>query len=424
MHLHHGDARPDDWHWLRDRGNPDVRAYLEAENAWTEAFMAPAEELQERLYAEMLGRIQETDLSVPEQVDGWWYYSRTEAGKQYPIHCRRRGSLDAPEEVVLDQNELAAGSDYFRLGALKPSPDHRLLAYLVDLNGDERYELRVRDLEFGAELPETITPVTYGLEWSADGRVLFYVTADEAERPCRLHRHELGRPVGEDRVVFEEPDGRFIVSLEKTRSRRFLLVHASSHSSSEVRVLEAADPFGTPRLLARREPNVEYAVEHHGSRFFIVTNDAAVNFRLVEAPLDTTSKADWITVLPHRESVKLDGVDAFAGHLAIYEREDATPHVRILDLMTGQEHRIAFDEEVYSITPARNPEFDTATLRFLYTSPVTPNSVYDYDMRTRETTLLKRQPVLGGYDPGEYRAVREFAVAGDGTRIPISIVYR
>ena len=420
----HSDTRVDDWFWLREKENPEVRAYLEAENAWTDAQMASTAELQEQLYREMLGRIQETDLSVPERIDDWWYYARTEEGKQYPIHCRRRNLVDAPEEVILDQNALAGGSPYFRLGGLRPSPDHRLLAYAIDLSGDERYELFVKDLGTGELLPERITPVTYGMEWSADGQVLFYVTTDDAERPFRLHRHELGASVETDRVVFEEPDGRFIVSLEKTRSRRFLLVHASSHSSSEVRVIEADRPFDPPRLLAPREPNVEYAVEHHGERFFIVTNDGAVNFRLMEAPVASTSKAEWTTVIAHREQVKLDGVDAFQGHLAIYEREDATPHIRIRDLATGEEHRIAFDEEVYTVQPARNPEFDTGTLRIVYTSPVTPVSVIDYDMTNRLATLLKRQPVLGGFDPALYRTERAFATAEDGTRIPLSIVYR
>ncbi|HEU5049836.1 MAG TPA: S9 family peptidase [Gemmatimonadales bacterium] len=254
--------------------------------------------------------------------------------------------------------------------------------------------------------------------------MLFYVTADEAERPFRLHRHALGRSVEEDRVIFQEDDGRFIVSIEKTRSRRFILVHASSHSSSEVRVLEAGRPFDALRLLAPREPNVEYGVEHHGERFFILTNDGAVNFRLAEAPLTATSKSEWRTIIPHRDRVKLDGVDAFRDHLVIYEREEATPHVRIRDLATGSEHRIAFAEEVYSVEPARNPEFDTDVLRLVYTSQVTPVSVVDYGMRDRSWTLRKRQPVLGGYDPSRYRTERAFATAPDGTRIPLSIVYR
>ena len=393
----HGDTRVDSYFWLRDRDNPDVIAHLEAENAWTEAEMRHTEPLQERLYQEMLGRILETDLSVPERVDDWWYYARTEAGKQYPIHCRRHLTLDAPEQVLLDQNQLAEGRAYFRLGAYRPSPDHRFLAYSTDSEGDERYTLVVKDLATGALLPERIDDSTYGVEWSNDGTTLFYVTLDHASRPWRLHRHLMGGSVSHDQLVHQEDDGTFILSLVKTRSRRFLLVEVASHSSSEVRVLDADRPRDPPRLLARRESNVEYAVEHHGERFFIVTNDGAVNFRLVEAPVSGSGKECWRTVVPHRESVKLDGVDAFRNHLVLYEREEATPHLRIRDLRTGEEHRVAYPEAVYSVHPARNPAFEATVVRFIYTSLVTPTSVIDYGLDDRSWTLKKRQPVLGGY---------------------------
>ena len=420
----HGDIRADSWFWLRDRHDPEVIAHLEAENAWTEASMAHTEELQEQLYREMLGRIQETDLSVPERLDGWWYYARTEEGKQYPIHCRRRDSLEAPEEIILDQNQLAHGHPYFRLGAFRPSPDHRFLAYSTDTNGDERYTLAVKDLQTGAVLPDRIEDSTYGVEWSADGKHLFYVTLDSASRPWRLNRHLMGSPPGSDALIHQEDDGTFIVSLVKTRSRRYLLLEIASHSSSEVRVIDAYRPLDMPRTLAPREQNVEYAVEHHDDRFFIVTNDGAVNFRLVEAPVASTSKSDWRTVLPHRDEVKLDAVDAFAGHLVIHEREGATPHLRIRHLATGDEHRVAFPEEVYTVQVMRNPEFDTDVVRFVYTSPVTPMSVVDYAMTPRIWALRKQQPVLGGYDASLYRTERVFATAADGTRIPLSLVYR
>jgi oligopeptidase B len=419
----HGDIRPDPWFWLRDRDNPAVIEYLEAENAWTGEAMGGTEWLQEALYREMLGRIQETDLSVPERVDDWWYYTRTEAGRQYPIHCRRLLSPEGPEYVLLDQNQLAAGLPYFRLGAFRPSPDHRYLAYAVDTSGDERYTLLVKDLETGELLPDRVEEVTYGVEWSNDGRSLFYLTMDAASRPSRLWRHEMGSGRA-GTLVHQEDDGTFILGLSRTRSRRFLLVESASHSSAEVRVIDADRPTEPPRLLAPRAAKVEYAVEHHGDRFFILTNDGAVNFRLVEAPVAAAGRESWETVLPHREAVKLDGADAFAHHLVVYEREAATPHIRIRDLRTGEEHRIAFPEEVYSVQPARNPEFDTAVLRFTYTSPVTPLSVIDYDMDARTWTLLKRQPVLGGYDETRYRTERVFATLEDGTRVPLSLVYR
>jgi len=418
----HGDIRPDPWFWLRNREDPAVLAYLEAENAWTRAEMTGTEGLQEALYGEMVSRLQETDLTVPERVDDWWYYARTEEGRQYPIHCRRHLSPDGPEYVLLDLNELAAGHDYFRLGAFRPSPDHRFLAYAVDTSGDERYTLFVRDLETGVLLPDRIEEVTYGVEWSEDGRTLFYLTMDPASRPWRLYRHEMGS-TRRDELVYQEDDGTFILSLAKTRSRRWLLLESASHSSSEVRLLDAERPHHAPRLLVPREPGVEYAVEHHGDRLFILTNDGAVNFRLVEAPVEAPGRESWRTVAPHREAVKLDGADAFRDHLVIYEREAATPQVRIHDLRTGEEHRIAFPEAVYTVGPARNPEFDTTVLRFYYTSPVTPLSVIDYDMDARTWTLQKRQPVLG-YDETLYRAERVFATAADGTRIPVSLVYR
>src|SRR5687768_3561270 len=420
--LAHGDIRPDPWFWLRNREDPAVVAYLEAENAWTAAQMKSTEGLQERLYREMLGRVQETDLSVPERVDAWWYYARTEEGRQYPIHCRRHLSPEGPEEVLLDQNELAAGHAYFRLGAFRPSPDHRRLAYAVDTSGDERYTLVVRDLETGALLPDRVQEVTYGVEWSADGRSLFYLTMDAASRPWRLHRHEMGS-LRRDEMIYQEDDGTFILSLGKTRSRRLLLLDSASHSSSEVRLLDAERPRDPPRLLVPREPNVEYAVEHHDERLFILTNDGAVNFRLVEAPVESPGRESWTSVVAHRAAVKLDGADAFRHHLVVYEREAATPQIRIRDLRTGEEHRIAFPEAVYSVEPTRNPEFDTTVLRFMYTSPVTPLSVIDYDMETRAWTLQKRQPVIG-YDETLYRAERDFASAPDGSRIPISLVYR
>lgn len=420
----HGDTRTDEYYWLRNREDPEVTAYLEAENAWTATEMRHTEQLQEQLYREMLGRVQETDLSVPERIDDWWYYARTEEGKQYPIHCRRHRLLDAAEEIVLDQNLLADGHDYFRLGAFRPSPDHRLLAYATDVAGDERYTLFIKDLSTGALLPERIAAVTYGVEWGNDGRMLFYVTVDEAQRPFRLYRHALGTDTGADVLVQQEDDGTFILSLDKTRSRQFIVVYLSSHSSSEVLVIDANQPLDGPRLLAAREPNVEYSIEHHGDRFYIVTNDGAVNFRLVEAPVEAGDKSSWRTLIPHRDHVKLDGADAFQDHLAVYEREDATPHVRIRDLRTGEEHRIVFPEEVYTVQPARNPEFAAGTLRFIYTSPVTPMSVIDYGMADQSWALRKRQPVLGGYDETLYRTERAFAHAADGTRIPLSLVFR
>ncbi len=420
----HGDTRLDEFYWLRDRDDPAVLDYLEAENRYTAAGMRHTESFQDRLYEEMLGRIQETDLTVPERIDEWFYYSRTEAGRQYPILCRRHGSLDAPEDVVLDQNTLAAGHDYFRVGALALSPDHRLLAYSTDTSGAESYRLFVKDLGTGTLLAERIPDTSYGVEWANDSRTLFYTTLDTARRPYRLHRHRLGTDHATDALVYEETDGSVLLALSKTRSRAYILVDLSSHSSSEVRVLPADEPDAPLTLIAPREPDVEYGVDHHGDRFFIVTNDAAPNFRLVEAPVASPGKAAWRTVIANDPRVKLDGVDAFRNHLVVYEREDALRHARVLDLRTGAGHRIGFPEAVYTFRETANPEFETATLRFVYTSLVTPNSVIDYNLDTQAWELRKRHEVRGGYDPSLYHTERAFAVAADGTRIPLSLVYR
>ena len=451
-----GTVRTDDWYWLRDRDNPEVRAYLEAENAWTDAWFAQTGDLREQLYREMLGRIQETDLSVPELRDGWLYYSRTEEGKQYAILCRKRGTWDAPEEVLLDQNELARDKPYFRLGAFEPSPDHTLLAYSTDTDGDEKYDLEVKHLSTGELLPDRIDNIAAGAEWSADAKYLFYTTLDETLRPWRVMRHALGDGGGRgsrvegrgcildprlstldshstlDPIIYEEPDHRFFVSIDTTRSRRFIRIYLASHSSSEVRLLDAERPLDPPRVVIPRKPEVEYLVEHHDERLFIVTNDGAENFRLVEVLLDELPIAERSALSAQRlalsarratPDVKLDSVDAFRDHLVIWERAEATPRVTVRNLRNGESHRISFPEEVFSVQPGGNPEFDTHILRFHYTSLVTPMSVIDYDMETRTWTERKRQPVKG-YDPSHYRTKREFAVAGDGSRIPISLVWR
>jgi oligopeptidase B len=423
-HTLHGDTRLDEYYWLRDRSDPAVLGHLEAENAYTAAVMRHTEPLQGRLYREMLARIQETDLSVPDRIDDWFYYSRTVEGRQYTIFCRRHGSLDAPEEIILDQNELADGHPYFRLGALAVSPDHRLLAYSTDTTGAEAHTLVVKDLATGRLLAERIGNTSHGVEWAADSRTLFYTTLDEASRPYRLYRHTLGADPSADVLMYEETDGSVLLSVQKTRSREYILVDLSSHSSSEVRFLRADAPTEPLRLIARRVAGVEYTVEHHGDRFFIVTNDSAPNFRLVEAPVADPGKHNWRTVIGNDPAVKLDGVDAFRRHLVVYEREDALRHIRVMNLESGETHRVRFPESVYSFHESRNPEFDTATLRFVYTSLVTPSSVIDYGLDDRSWELRKRQEVRGGYDQSLYHTERAFATAADGTRIPLSLVYR
>ena len=399
-------------------------AYLEAENRYTGAVMRHTEALQEQLYQEMRGRIKETDLSVPERVDDYFYYTRTEAGGQYPIFCRRHGSLEAPEEVLLDQNPLAADHAYFKIGVREVSPDHRLLAYSVDTSGAEDFTLYIKDLTTGRLLAESIGNTSLGVTWANDSRTLFYTLLDHAHRPCRLYRHTVGASPTTDVLVYFEPDESFFLDINRTRSRRYLLLDITSHSTSEVRFLDADEPEGVFRVVQPRESGVEYSVEHHDERFFITTNDSAPNFRLVQAPVASPSKANWSPVLPYRPDIKLDETDAFRSHLVVYERQAGLRQIRVINLASGEEHLVPFPEPVYTLRAHENPEFETTLLRFTYTSLVTPSSVVEYDMGERTWMVRKQTEVRGGYDPSLYRSERVFATAPDGQRVPISLVYR
>ena len=421
----HGDERVDDWYWLRDRADPEVLALLEAENDYTAAMTAHTEALRKELYEEIVARILETDLSVPAKRGEWWYLSRTEEGKQYPMHCRRRGGPDGDEDTVLDQNELAAGHEFFALGALAPSTGQSLLAFSTDTTGAERYTMRVKDLTTAALLDDVVEDTYYGVGWSADDRHLFYVRPDRAMRPYQLWRHRLGGPAGEDVLVFQEDDDRFYVSVRQSKSERYLFLSLHSKVTSEVWFLETGDPLGRFRLLAAREQDVEYEVEDHGERFFIVTNaDGAENFKLVEAPTASPGREHWRDVVGHRPDVKLDGIEVFARHLVLFERAEGLSRLRVRRLSDGAEHVVDQPEPVYTVSGQANHELDTDVLRFGYQSMVTPASVFDYDMESRERTLLKQQPVLGGYDPSGYETARLWATAADGTRVPISMVHR
>ena len=419
----HGETRIDDYHWLRDRSNPEVLAYLEAENQHTNAVMRHTEGLQERLYHELRGRIRETDLSVPERLDDYLYYSRTEAGGQYPIFCRRQELPGAVEEVMLDQNPLAHGYPYFRVGSVEISPDHRLLAFTVDTSGAEEFTLYIKDLVSGEILPESVSRVSHRVAWANDGRTLFYTVLDEAGRPCRLYRHDVGAQPSDDALVYFEPDAAFHLDISRTRSRRYLLLDLSSHSTTEVWFASADRPGEPFRVVQPRRPGVEYMVTHHGDRFFITTNHEAPNFRLVQAPVEHPSCEHWTAVLPYRPEVKLDWTDAFQNHLVVYEREVGLTRIRVIDLPTGAEHLVAFPEPVYTVRPHANPEFHTSTLRFTYTSLVTPSAVVDYEL-SEHTWTVRKQTEVQGYTPSGYCSERVFAATPDGARVPISLVYR
>jgi oligopeptidase B len=414
---------PDPYSWLRDRSDPDVLVYLEAENAYTDEVMKPAAALQQELYDEILGRIKEDDTSVPVKNGDWLYYNRTEKGKPYPIHCRKALSPDAPEHVILDSNQLAEGHEYFRLGALAASPDHHLLVYGTDVLGDETFTLRVKDLRTGELLPDEILNAYYSLAWANDNRTLFYTVLDETKRPYRVYRHELGTPI--DTLVYEETDARFELNIEKSRSHRYIFLTSESPLTSEVRYLPAAHPASEPRIVVTRNTGVEYDVEHQGSWLYIRTNDGARNFRLMRTPVSDPSEHNWEEIIAGRDDATIEDVQGFRDFLILVQRVNGLETIGIAPAndVTSFEP-IEFPEPVYTVGVGANPEYDSKILRFTYTSLVTPPSVFDFNMETRQRELKKQQEVLGGYDPSLYKSERLFASAPDGVKVPISLVYR
>ncbi len=416
-----GDRRVDPYYWLREKSNPEVIAYLEAENRYTEAVTKPLARFRKALYAEMLGRIRETDESVPYRRHGYWYYQREVEGLQYPIYCRRKGSMRAPEEVLLDVNALARGHRFTALGAMDVSPDARLLAYTVDFSGYRQYTLHVKDLETGRLLRDTAPRVT-SLAWAADSRHLFHVEEHETtKRSWRLHRLALGAG---STLVYEEPDELFDIGVGETRSEAFVVLGISSKDTAEMRLLPADRPLEALRTVAPRRKGHEYYVDHHGDELLIRTNDKGPNFRLVRAPLADPRPRHWKSVMAHRPLVMLEEVDVYRDFWVAVERDRGLLRLRVTDFASGEHHYIAFDEAVYSAYPGTNAEYATRRFRFVYESLVTPRSWYDYDVATRRRRLLKRQPVLGGYDPRRYASEAVTALAPDGTRIPVSLVYR
>jgi oligopeptidase B len=419
----HGDTRVDNYFWMREREDPDVLAYLEAENAYQSLHMEQTVGLQGKLYDEILSRIQEDDTSVPLRIDDWFYYIRTEKDKAYPIYCRKHGSVAAPENIILDANLLAAGQKYFRLGNAAQSPDHQLLAYSVDLEGDEIFTILVKDLLTGELLTEQIPNASYSLEWASDNRTLFYTTLDETLRPYRVFRHELGNP--EDTLIFEETDQRFSIGLSKSRNREFLFLDIDSSLTSEVRFLRTSDPLGSFVPILAREQGIEYSAEHQGDWFYIRINQDAPGFRLMRTPVAAPSRANWTEIIPARDGITIEAVNGFANHLIVEERERGLENIRIARAEALDHFEpITFPEPVYTAGVGANAEYDTNILRFVYGSLTTPDSVYDYDMETRERVLMKRSPVLGGYEPSDYQSERLFAKSADGVEVPISLVYR
>ncbi len=448
--VHEADARVDPWFWLRERDDPEVLAYLDAENAYTREALSHLSGLRRDLYDEIVGRVQESDTTAPVRRHAYEYFTRTIEGSQYGVHCRRSAGapelpdpLVAPgatpgEVVVLDENALAAGHDYFAVGDLVLDPEQTIAAYSVDTSGGERYELRFRQLPDGTvdsdrvAIDDVVPDVYYGVAWANDGATVFFTRPDDAMRPWQVWRHQLGTPASDDVLVFQEDDDRFYVTVGRTRSGRFLEITAASKVTSEVWLIDADEPASPPVVVEPRAQGHEYHVEHHGGlggdRLFVLTNaDGAENFALMVTPVATPGRASWSTVLADRDDTRLDDVDAFAGFLVVSERTDALERLRVLMLADDggidDDHVLAMPEPVYSAWLGSNPDYDATTLRYQYTSLVSPASAYDYDPAARTATLVKRQPVPG-YDPDQYESRREWAEAPDGARVPISIVYR
>jgi oligopeptidase B len=420
----HGDRRVDHYYWLREKNNPEVIRYLEAENSYADAVMAPTLPLQDRLYREIVGRIQETDTSAPTLYKRWWTYTRTVEGLDYEIYCRRRETMEGPEEVLLDGNELARGHEYFDLGYVERSPDERLLAYAVDTDGSERHELRFRDVAKGADLDDVIRGVYYGAAWSADSRTFFYVMPDAAVRPFQVWRHALGTPTEDDVLVMQEDDERFELSVDPTKSEQYVVFTSTSQVTSEIHFLPADQPEAQPRLVEARRHDIEYSIDHQGDRFLILTNDGARNFRLMAAPVSNPGRESWTEVVPERPGVRLNMTDVFAGHVVLGQRSDGLQRLEVLDCATGDLHTVEQPDSAYTAFPGSDPNYDGTVMRFFYTSLTAPFSAVDYDLRTHERTVVKEQPVRGGYERADYASERFWATAPDGVRVPISVVYR
>jgi oligopeptidase B len=411
----------DNYYWLRDKTNPEVKAYLESENAYTDAVMKPTEPLQKALYDEMLGRIKETDVEVPYKKGDYFYYTRTEAGKQYPIRCRRKGSMDAPEEVLLDVNELAKGQIFMSLGEFEVSDDGNLLAYSTDNTGFRQYVLAVKDLRTGKTLPDHAERVG-SVAWANDNKTFFYTIEDEkTKRQYRMYRHTAGT-TGADSPVYEEKDERFNVQVEKSRSKAYIFLTAASHTTSEARYVPADQATAEWKVIEPRKQDVEYYPDHNGEFFYLRVNDTGRNFRLVKTPVADPRRANWQEVVPQRADVMLRDVDFFKNYYVSYERQDGLPQIRVTDLQSGKSRRIEFPEPAYLSYGYINAEYDTNKIRYGYQSFVTPPSVFEYDVTSGASVLLKQKEVPG-YDRGRYQVERIYATAPDGVKIPISLVH-
>ncbi len=421
----HGHTRVDEYFWLNDRENQEVIDYLNAENAYTKAMMADTDSLQAKLYKEMRSRIKEDDTSVPYQDNGYWYYTRYEEGKEYPIHCRKKGSMDAAEEVMLNVNELAEGFDYFSVSGLSVSDDNKWLSYGVDTVSRRLYTIYFKNLETGEVRPESIADCSPGVAWAADNRTVFYTKKDtKTLRTNQIFRHKLGEDVSKAKLIFTEEDETFNAGVYRSRSKGKIFIGSYQTVSTEYRMLDASTPDGEFVLIEPRQRDHEYNVVHFGDKLYIVTNWDAKNFRLMETPVSKPSRSNWKEVIAHREETLLEGVEMFRDHMVLEERTGGLTQLRIRQMSTGKEHYVDFGEAAYTAFISTNKDFNTDVLRYGYSSMTTPWSTFDYSMTTKERTLLKEQPVLGDFNKENYATERIMAPATDGTLVPVSIVYR
>lgn len=420
----HGHQRQDPYYWMNDRENPEVIRYLQAENDYLKEKMKPTESFQQSLFEEMKGRIKEEDQSVPYFKSGYHWFVRYEKGQEYPIYCRKLGSMEAEEEVILNVNTLAQGKSYYQVGGTSTTPNQKILAFAADEVGRRIYTIYFKNLENGEIFEESIPEITGNFVWAADNQTLFYSKQDpDTLRSYRIFKHILGSPVAKDVLVYEETDEEFSCVVHKTKSEKYILIHSESTISSEVRFIDAQIPDSDFTLLQKRIPHLEYAADHYGDDFYIRTNDQAQNFKLVKAPISTPGKENWVDVIPHRPDVLLEDFDLFSSYLVTQERSQGLTQIQIKP-WEGEGHKLQFDDETYTAWISTNPEFETDWLRFGYNSLTTPSSVVDYHMLSREKTLLKQQEVVGGYDPGEFHSERIWAKAHDDTLVPISLVYK
>ena len=421
----HGHVRVDDYYWLKERDNPEVVAYLNAENENSDRVMAHTKAFEEKLFEEIKARIKPTDMSVPYKRDGYFYYTRYEAGKEYPVFARRKGSLDQSEEITLDANVLAQGHEFFSIGGWALSADQTLMAYAVDTQGRRIFTIYFKNLQTGELLPDVIPDVTENLTWADDNRTLFYAKQDlKTLRAYQIYRHILGTGVARDQLVFEEPDETYVAYVYKTKSKQFLMIVSAHTLSQEYRYLAADEPSGEFTVFLARQREHEYHVDHFGDRFLIRTNDQAKNFRLMATPIDKIGQEHWQQIVPHRADVYLGDFEIFKDHLVLEERSRGLTQIRVMPWVGGEGYYLPFDEPAFRANVGANPEFDTTILRFEYTSMKTPLSIYDYDMARKTKTLLKQEEVLGGFDSHNYVTERLYAPAADGTEVPLSLVYR